>query len=63
MAAVLVVGSVDPKVVAVEARRFADGAVTGTGSHATITTILEHSGERPAPGLAGYDELLEEVAG
>ena len=63
MAAALGAGSVDPKVVAVEARRSAD--------RRTVTVIpigqTKAGAERPAPTLGGYDRLLgggpEEVAG
>ncbi len=65
MTAVLHAGVVDPKLVAVEARRFADGA---RDVGAIVTSITDHRGDRPAPTLVGYDALLgssigAEVAG
>lgn len=62
MAATLSAGSVEPKLVALEARRAADQPPAGG---AVITPISGRPGERPAPSLAGYDALLEdaEVAG
>jgi hypothetical protein len=64
MAAALGAGSVDAKVVAVEARRAADGRT------ATVTPIAGSSkagADRPAPTLGAYDHWLgdgtEEVAG
>ena len=64
MAAALAAGSIDPKVVAVEARRAADARP------ATVTSIGDAnnaSAERPASTLGAYDHLLgeelEEVAG
>ncbi|MGH2655022.1 MAG: Mu transposase domain-containing protein, partial [Actinomycetota bacterium] len=60
IAAALQVGSTDPAVVAVEARRHAGGGqvlALPTPAHAD-----EHVGaafDRPAPSLAGYDTLLE----
>jgi hypothetical protein len=61
MAAALSAGSVDPKVVAVEARRAAD--VPAPASVVQIGT--GRAREHPVPGLSHYDELLEsaEVAG
>lgn len=57
MAAALKAGSVDHKVVAVEARR-AEDAVP-----AAVVPIGElGSYDRPAPGLGHYDDLLAEVA-
>jgi hypothetical protein len=61
MAAALAAGSVDPKVVAVEARRAA-------GTRASVVVPIDGGlpAARPAPALAGYDALLggdEEVAG
>jgi transposase len=47
--------SVDPDLVAVEARR-ADHPRTGTISAAAPSLLADH--ERPAPSLAGYDQLL-----
>ena len=48
------IGSVDPALVAIEARRIADGR--------RETTVVERPAlrrfDRPAPGLAGYDALL-----
>jgi transposase len=53
------VGSVDPALVAIEARRIADG-------HGPTGVALERSAlrryERPAPLLTGYDALLSEAA-
>jgi hypothetical protein len=58
MAATLAAGVVDPKVVAVEARRAADG------SPVEVVPIGELARyDRPAPALGRYDALLaEEVA-
>src|SRR5206468_2933757 len=57
MAAALGAGSVDAKVVAVEARRVNDGPP------AAAVPIGELAGyDRPAPGLGHYDSLLAEVA-
>jgi hypothetical protein len=53
MTATMVAGVVDPKVVAVEARRAAEarpGTVTPIGALARY--------DRPTPALDGYDELL-----
>lgn len=61
MAAALTAGSVDPKVVAVEARRAAD-----VPAPAPVLQIgAGRTKERPVPDLSHYDELLErgEVAG
>jgi transposase len=61
MAAALAAGVVDPKVVAVEARRAAD-----TATVVVPITDAPRRGERPTPQLADYDGLLddgEEVAG
>jgi hypothetical protein len=63
MAAALAVGSVDPKVVAVEARRVADARPP-----APVVPIGDAARyDRPAPALGAYDGLLgeggEEVAG
>ena len=48
------VTAVDPALVAIEARRIADGR--------RETTVVERPAlrrfDRPAPGLAGYDALL-----
>jgi transposase len=63
MAAALSAGAVDPKVVAVEARRAADARGSGVVAIGEPTA----GSERPAPGLDRYDDLLgdegEEVAG
>ena len=62
IAAALGVGSVDARIVALEARRAADArsplatAITPLGAH-------QCGAERPLPVLAPYDELLAEVAG
>jgi transposase len=53
MEAALGAGVVDPKVVAVEARRAADGASPGV---VAIGELARY--DRPAPALAGYDALL-----
>jgi transposase len=64
MAAALAAGSVDAKVVAVEARRAAD---TPSATITAIGAINVGGGQRPAPELGAYDGLLgegsEEVAG
>ena len=53
MDAALAVGSVDPEVVAIEARR------VGEGRPAAVIPIGVSTGEgRAAPKLDGYDELL-----
>ena len=51
----LVAGSIDPAVVAIEARRAAEGAA------ATVVPIGEGLSrfDRPAPSIADYDDLLE----
>jgi transposase len=54
MAAALRVGSVDPEVVAVEARRSLEGAPPP----AVAVPIGARLAHRPAPSLGGYDELL-----
>jgi transposase len=54
MTAALKVGSVDPDVVAVEARRSLEPAP----APAVIVPIGARLGYRPPPDLAGYDELL-----
>jgi transposase len=58
--AALAAGSVDPEVVTIEARRAADDARAGA-----VVVPISHakSAERPAPGLAGYDDLLAAGAG
>jgi len=57
MAAALAIGSVDPEVVAIEARRIA-----GQNQQATVIPIGTGARDtRPVPALVGYDELL--VAG
>lgn len=55
MAAALRIDSVDPEVVAVEARRHADAATTPA---TVVVPIGARLGQRPAPGLGAYDELL-----
>lgn len=50
----LAVGSVDPEVVRIEARRAADSAVAPVVPLGTLARF-----DRPAPTLAGYDDLLE----
>jgi transposase len=57
MAAALRAGSVDAKVVAVEARRAAEGPPAAA---VPIGELANY--DRPAPGLGHYDELLGEVA-
>ena len=48
------VGAVDPALVAIEARRIADGRrETGVVERSALRRF-----ERPAPSLAGYDALL-----
>ncbi len=51
----LTAGSVDPAIVAIEARRAVEGA------NATVVPIGEGLSrfDRPAPSVAGYDQLLE----
>jgi len=56
MQAALRVGSVDAEVVAVEARRHRD---SGVPAPAVVVPIGARLSYRPAPSLAGYDELLE----
>jgi transposase len=53
--AALAVGSIDPEVVIVEARR----ACERSGPPASIVGLTRF--DRPAPSLAGYDDLLEGV--
>lgn len=55
MAAAMRIDSVDPDVVAVEARRSLEPA----GAPAVVVPIGARLAQRPAPTLAGYDELLE----
>jgi len=52
-------GSVDPGLVAIEARRIADGHGP-TGAPVERATLRRF--DRPSPGLAGYDVLLTEAA-
>jgi hypothetical protein len=52
--AVLSVGSIAPELVAIEARRIRDATVAPV---IPITAALDRY-DRPAPGLAGYDQLL-----
>jgi hypothetical protein len=54
MRAAMVIGSADPEVVAVEARRHLEGG----RPLAPVLPIGAHLPERPAPSLAGYDALL-----
>lgn len=57
MAAALAAGSVDAKVVAVEARR------SGDAPAAAVVPMGELAGyDRPAPGLGHYDDLLGEAS-
>ncbi|MGH2576689.1 MAG: IS21 family transposase, partial [Actinomycetota bacterium] len=51
----LTAGSIDPAVIAIEARRAHEPAV------ATVVPIGEGLSrfDRPAPSIAGYDDLLE----
>jgi len=57
--AALAVGSVDPEVVTIEARRASDHHRS-----AVVVPITQARGsERPAPTLAGYDDLLTAGAG
>lgn len=62
MNAALGAGVIDPKVVAVEARRAAEG---GRPEAVVVPIGAAVESARPAPGLDAYDELLEaeEVAG
>jgi transposase len=53
MDAALTISSVDPEVVAVEARRYLESAVP-----ASVVPIGVRLAPRPAPTLAGYDALL-----
>jgi transposase len=55
MRAALGIGSVDPDVVAVEARRSLEPS---TPASAVVVPIGARLAHRPAPTLAGYDELL-----
>ena len=55
MAAALRIGSLDPDVVAVEARRSFEPA----GAAAVVVPIGARLAHRPAPTLSHYDELLE----
>jgi hypothetical protein len=57
--AAMAVGSVDPEVVAIEARR----AGEADGTVAVVTPLGARSLDRPAPGLDGYDTLLAAGAG
>ena len=54
MAAALAAGSVDPDLVAVEARRFLEVAATAGGP----PTTAARDQDRPPPTLTGYDDLL-----
>ena len=54
MAAALAAGSVDPDLVAVEARRFLEVAATAGGP----PTTAARDQDRPSPTLTGYDDLL-----
>jgi hypothetical protein len=58
MAAALAVGSVDPDVVAVEARRQID---TTRPAPAVVVPIGARLGMRAAPSLGAYDTLLAGV--
>ena len=55
MTAAMGMASVDPEVVAVEARR----SVAPSGATAVVVPIGARLAHRPVPTLAGYDELLE----
>ena len=55
MAAALRIASVDPEVVAVEARR----SLVPAAAPAVVVPIGARLAPRPAPSLDGYDELLE----
>lgn len=57
MAAALGIGSVDPEVVAVEARRHLEA-----GAPAPVIPIGVALAARPTPTLEGYDALLEKAA-
>jgi transposase len=57
MAAAVGIGSVDPEVVAVEARRSLEPA----SPPAIVVPIGVRMDQRPAPSLVGYDELLSGV--
>lgn len=60
IAAALQVGSTDPAVVAVEARRHAGGGqVLALPVPATVDDQVGAAFDRPAPSLADYDTLLE----
>jgi transposase len=60
IAAALQVGSTDPHVVAVEARRHAGGGeVVALPAPASADTQVQAAFERAAPRLEGYDALLE----
>jgi hypothetical protein len=54
VAAVLLVGSTAPELVAIEARRIRDATLAPV---IPITAALDRY-DRPAPALAGYDQLL-----
>ena len=60
IAAALQVGSTDPAVVAVEARRHADGGhVIALPVPETADARVGAAFDRPAPTLTDYDTLLE----
>lgn len=59
MGAVLAIGSLDPDLVAVEARRsMIDRAVLAEPVEVPATAPAAATLDRPAPSLAGYDQLL-----
>jgi hypothetical protein len=63
MTAAISAGSVDPKVVAVEARRACDErpGPSPEATEATVTAIgARCCADRPPPGLGAYDDLLDE---
>lgn len=60
IAAALQVGSTDPTVVAIEARRHAGGGtVVALPAPTAVDVQVEAAFNRPAPSLADYDTLLE----
>lgn len=62
IAAALSAGTIEAKIVALEARRAAD-APSEEAARSAVVVLAEHHGTRPVPGLGGYDALLTEVAG
>ena len=59
MAAALILGSFDPDLVAVEARRAMLTTLTAPKVPLPPTATPAAAIDRPAPSLAGYDELLK----